>query len=297
MKLGESKLNCQIPCLQLVAEGVAQDQAESISRKCKLMIRRHLSPDKERKFKNTSNDYLNRLCKFTGRGTKPPTSSPGIPSVRLQDGDWVRVRSREEIERELNHWRQVRGCAFMPEMAEYCGTIHRVAKSMKRFVDERDLKVKKSNGIILLEGVLCRGTAEFGRCDRSCLHFWREEWLEKLDEETVSAFNASSAPQGQGDFVTVRPLREVEATLDGNRQLRGCTFLPEMAEYCGTTQRVLNRMDRFVDERDLGVKKSSGILLLQGVVCKGTSEEVHCDRCCHLMWRREWLEKVEEQVA
>jgi hypothetical protein len=182
----------------------------------------------------------------------------------------------------------------MPEMAEYCGTIHRVAKSMKRFVDERDLKIKKSNGIILLEGVLCRGTAEFGRCDRSCLHFWREEWLEKLKAETLSLGTVSSVAQGQDDLVRVRPLREVEATLDGNRQLRGCTFLPEMAEYCGTTQRILNRMDRFVDERDLRVKKSNGIVLLEGVLCRGASESVSCDRYCHLLWREEWLEKTDK---
>jgi hypothetical protein len=258
------------------------------------MIRRHLSPDKERKFKNTTNDYLNRLCKLTGRSTKPPASSGGIPSAQLQAGDWVRVRSREEIEGDLNYWRQVRGCAFMPKMAEYCGTIHRVVKSMKRFVDERDLKVKKASGIILLEWVMCKGTAEFDRCDRSCLHFWREEWLEKLEEEPVSPLNVSSAPQGEGDFAKVRPLYEVEATLDQNRQLRGCTFLPEMAEYCGTTQRILNPMDRFVDERDLRVKKSSGILLLEGVMCRGTSELVHCDRCCHLLWREEWLDKADQ---
>jgi hypothetical protein len=52
---------------------------------------------------------------------------------------------------------------------------------MKQFVDERDLRVKKVSGIILLEDVRCQGTAEFGSCDRSCLYFWREEWLEKID--------------------------------------------------------------------------------------------------------------------
>jgi len=70
-------------------------------------------------------------------------------------------------------------------MAEYCGTTQRVLKLMKRFVDERDLRVKKSSGIILLEGVMCKGTADFGSCDRSCFYFWREEWLEKVDEKST----------------------------------------------------------------------------------------------------------------
>jgi len=91
------------------------------------------------------------------------------------------VRSREEIEATLNHWRQLKGCSFMSEMAQYCDTTQRVHKVMERFVDERDLRVKKVKGIVLLDGLRCEGTAEFGRCDRSCLYFWREEWLERVE--------------------------------------------------------------------------------------------------------------------
>ena len=49
------------------------------------------------------------------------------------------------------------------------------------FLDERDHRLKKCRGVLLLEGALCQGTAKFGRCDRSCFYFWREEWLEKMD--------------------------------------------------------------------------------------------------------------------
>ncbi len=185
MKLEETQLNCQIPCMQRVAEGDAQVPPASISRRLKLMVRRRLSPNKERTFKNRTNDLINRFCELTGRNTKPSVSLVNAPSAGLQAGDWVSVRSLEEIETTLNQWRQLKGCAFMPEMAEYCGTTQRVLKPMKRFVDERDLRVKKSNGIILLEGVMCQGTAEFGSCDRSCFVFWREEWLEKIDGQPV----------------------------------------------------------------------------------------------------------------
>jgi hypothetical protein len=95
----------------------------------------------------------------------------------------------------------------------------------------------------------------------------------------------------------VRSLEEIEATLDRNRQHKGCTFLAQMAKYCGTIQEVLKPMNRFVDERDLRVKKSSGIVLLQNVMCNGTSESVKCDRCCHLLWREEWLERHNEPSA
>jgi hypothetical protein len=185
MKLEETKLNCQIPCLKLIAEGSAEVPRESLTRHIKLMIRRRLSPTRERVFKNFTNDLINRFRAMTGRGTKPGTPRAKTRSSGLEPGDWVRVRSLAEIEATLNNWRQLRGCTFMPEMAVYCGTTQRVLKPMNRFVDERDLRVKKSSGIILLEGVMCQGTAEFGSCDRSCFCFWREEWLEKVDQEST----------------------------------------------------------------------------------------------------------------
>jgi hypothetical protein len=180
MKLEESNLNCQIPDMQHVTEGVAEVPPASLSRRVKLMIRRSMSPSRERAFKRYTNDLLNRFFEFTGRSTKPTAPPLSVPVVGLEVGDKVRVRSLLEIEATLNNWRQLRGCTFMPEMAEYCGTTQRVLKPMHRFVDERDLRVKKSSGIILLEGVMCQGTAEFGSCDRSCFYFWREEWLEKI---------------------------------------------------------------------------------------------------------------------
>jgi hypothetical protein len=99
----------------------------------------------------------------------------------LKAGDWVRVRSKEEIQAMLNPWNELRGCGFMSEMWQYCGTVQRVLKPVERFVDERDYQVRKARGIVLLEGVTCNGTEFYGKCDRACFLFWREEWLEKLD--------------------------------------------------------------------------------------------------------------------
>lgn len=100
----------------------------------------------------------------------------------LRTGDWVMVRSLEEIQKTLNPFKELKGCAFLEDMKQYCGTQQRVLKVMERFLDERDYQVKKTRGIVLLEGVYCQGTPVFGRCDRSCLSFWREEWLEKIPE-------------------------------------------------------------------------------------------------------------------
>lgn len=101
-------------------------------------------------------------------------------SLSLRPGDLVRVRSRHEIEGTLNQWNQLKGCSFMEEMRPYCGTTHRVLKRVEKFLDERDYLLKKCKGILILDGVFCEGTKDFGPCDRSCFYFWREEWLEKI---------------------------------------------------------------------------------------------------------------------
>jgi hypothetical protein len=108
---------------------------------------------------------------------------------KLNAGDWVHVRSRAEIQAMLDPFKETKGCAFLEDMYKYCDTKQRVFKSMERFLDERDYKVKKVHGVILLENVICSGTPAFGRCDRSCFLFWREEWLEKI-EEWASVFNS-----------------------------------------------------------------------------------------------------------
>lgn len=103
------------------------------------------------------------------------------PEVHFKSGDWVRVRSFKDIQNTLNPFKELKGCAFLEEMKQYCGSEQRILKVMERFLDERDYQVKKTRGIVLLEGIYCQGTPVFGRCDRSCLLFWREEWLEKIE--------------------------------------------------------------------------------------------------------------------
>ncbi len=181
MKSDDTQLKCQIPGLQGMSEGPAEAPPDSLIERLKLMIRRRLGPSTERKIKIFTNDLMNRFYRLTGRIPKPSVSPGNNFSAGLQAGDWVRVRPLNDIEATLNHWRQLKGCAFMPEMAEYCGTTQRVFRTVKRFVDERDLRIKKSRGIVLLEGVFCQLTAEPRGCDRSCFLFWREEWLEKID--------------------------------------------------------------------------------------------------------------------
>ena len=103
-----------------------------------------------------------------------------LEKADLVAGDWVRVRAPHEIKETLDKWNRLKGCGFMEEMWPHCGKEYRVFKRIKMFLDERDHLLKKCSGIVILENVLCSGTAKYGPCDRSCFYFWRDEWLQKI---------------------------------------------------------------------------------------------------------------------
>jgi hypothetical protein len=292
MKLNDSKLNCQITCLKHLNEGFANGPVLPLATRMKLCIRRCLSPSLERRLKNYTNRGLKRLYRLTGKASKPSMPLLKRPSGFLQPGNTVRVRTLEEISATLNYWRQVKGCGFMQEMAGFCGTTQKVFKRLERFVDERDLQVKKSNGIVFLENVICRGAKDFGDCDRACFHFWREEWLEKIDELCAPLEGEAEQISHADGWVEVRPIEMIEATLDNSNSLRGCAFMPEMALFCGTKQKILKHMRRYIDESELRVKKADGIVLLENVTCHGISDLSKCDRACYYLWREEWLKKL-----
>jgi hypothetical protein len=173
---------CQFDSLNSIAEGNAETPPVSLVRNITLAIRRHLTPSQDRILHQKVNAAIDWFSNLTGNNTSTPGLVTDIQTEPLMAGDLVRVKSKEEIEATLNHLGQSRGCAFMADiMTPYCGTVQRVLKPMERFVDERDLRVKKCKGLILLEGVTCEGTTLFGRCDRSCFMFWRKEWLEKIN--------------------------------------------------------------------------------------------------------------------
>jgi hypothetical protein len=114
----------------------------------------------------------------------------------------------------------------------------------------------------------------------------------KADAAAESRTTAAAAPLQSGDMVRVRSKDEIQKTLNNWNQLNRCSFMEEMWPHCGTTRRVLKRVERFLDERDYLIKKCKGILILDNVLCQGTKDFGSCDRACFFFWREEWLEKV-----
>jgi hypothetical protein len=171
--------NCQLPCLPYLAYGTVEGDPQPLVKRFKRTLANPWNYTKRKWLK----PLLKNLSRYSAKlhHTNKVSIQDIKPLVaRLVVGDTVRVLSREEIESTLDGWKELKGCAFLENMREYCGTTQKVYKSMERFLDERDYKVKKCKGIILLEGVHCQGTPVFGQCDRGCFLFWREEWLEKI---------------------------------------------------------------------------------------------------------------------
>ena len=165
---------CQLPCLPRMAESRINADPQSFVRR----VKRSLAVPWNYYVKRWLKHLYHLIIKLENR--EQVETDQHLTALKV--GDVVRVRPWNEIVSTLDPFKELRGCAFLPEMQHYCGTTQCVLQVMERFLDERDYKVKKVRGIILLEGVICRGTPAFGRCDRCCYFFWREEWLEKVDQ-------------------------------------------------------------------------------------------------------------------
>jgi hypothetical protein len=129
---------------------------------------------------------LPKFLLFRGGQTYPfiagPLEKGHTPSTRLdlQPGDVVRIKSKEDIEKTLDHTNRNRGLNFDSEMVKYCGRTARVRARVRRLIDEETGKmIKIQTDCIILEGVTC--TADYHRlCPRGIFPYWREIWLEKV---------------------------------------------------------------------------------------------------------------------
>ena len=132
---------------------------------------------------------------------KAPSGGPGFRA-----GDWVEVRSRDEILRTLDGKGRLESMPFMPQMFEYCGRRLRVAKSAHKTCDtiSKVSSGRRVSGAVHLEGVRCDGRA-YDACDAACSIFWKQAWLKRADAPE----EPRPAPPGQGCTV--------EAVIAGTR--------------------------------------------------------------------------------
>ena len=100
----------------------------------------------------------------------------------LRAGDWVQVRSKDEILSTLDDQGRLDGLPFQPEMLKYCNErlrVHKVAHKTCDTILERGDGRRMINAVHL-EGVRCDGSAH-GGCQAECLLFWKEAWLRRVE--------------------------------------------------------------------------------------------------------------------
>ena len=105
-------------------------------------------------------------------------------NLHLQLGDLVRVRREQDIVNTLDANNKNRGMWFDVGMLHFSGGTFRVAGRAERIIDEKSgkmLRMRPDSPLILLEGVICH--ADYQKfCPRSEYLFWREAWLERVEE-------------------------------------------------------------------------------------------------------------------
>lgn len=143
----------------------------------------------------------------------------GSKRRKLKVGDWVEVRTKEEILRTLDRNGQLDGIPFMPEMFAFCGKRFRIYKRAHKTCDTVfPVRGRRVDRTVHLE-TRCDGSAH-GGCQASCLIFWKEAWLKPVGN------NTSESPAVL--------LKAHGYNMNGEASLSGCT---ESEVWAGTRDR------------------------------------------------------------
>jgi hypothetical protein len=103
--------------------------------------------------------------------------------LNLQPGEWVRVKSHEEILRTVNVSNGNRGMYWDAELVPYCGGTYRVLSRVERIIGERTGKMlEMKSPCIILDSVVCQARYSSCRmfCPKAMYPYWREIWLDRI---------------------------------------------------------------------------------------------------------------------
>lgn len=99
----------------------------------------------------------------------------------LKPGELVEVKSLDEIKQTLDATGRNRGMTFEPEMGLHCGKRYRVLEPIRKMISEETGKMVALRNTVLLDGMTCEGICVLN-CPRANYFFWRECWLERVEE-------------------------------------------------------------------------------------------------------------------
>src|ERR1041385_4242118 len=113
-------------------------------------------------------------------GDATPGSNGHAP-LNLRPGDLVRVKPLSEIRATLDPEGKNQKMLFAPAMADFCGQVMKVKDRVENIVLEATPRQRKIKDTVVLEGATCDGVCH-RLCPRQSLLFWRECWLESVNE-------------------------------------------------------------------------------------------------------------------
>jgi hypothetical protein len=124
-------------------------------------------------------------------------------SLGLQAGDWVIVRSKEEILGTLDKEARLDGLLFQPEMLAFCGQRLQVFKAAHKTCDSTNHRTggRRMYDTVHLQA-RCDGAAHDG-CQADCVFFWKEAWL-KRDDNTGPELQSSASGCTEEDVLRAR---------------------------------------------------------------------------------------------
>jgi hypothetical protein len=122
--------------------------------------------------------------------------------MTLSAGDWVEIRSKDEILATLDKNGRLDGLPFMPQMFKWCGRQFKVQKRAHKTCDTVSgdyVGRLLPNGIHL--DLRCDGEAYEG-CQAACLIFWKEAWLKPVSQDARVAGEPKPALAGRSPGCT-----------------------------------------------------------------------------------------------
>jgi hypothetical protein len=138
--------------------------------------------------------------------------SASTTELGLRAGDWVVVRSREEILATLDAGARLQGLLFQPEMLAYCGRRMQVAKVAHKTCDTiTKTGGRRMHATVHLRDARCNGAAH-GGCEADCVFFWKEAWLRRPDAPAAAA--ATPAACSEADVLRAACLGSAAAGED-----------------------------------------------------------------------------------
>jgi hypothetical protein len=142
--------------------------------------------------------------------------------MSFKAGDWVVVRSREEILATLDAAAERDRMPFMPEMLKFCGTKLRISAVAHKTCDVAcKTGGRRLDDAVHLDNIRCDGSAH-GGCEAGCLLFWKKQWLEPADANArVDASEAVGASAAAGDTLSQR-LQAAAVRVENGEKIYSC---------------------------------------------------------------------------